>query len=86
MDNKQTILGIGIATLSIGLGYLGWTIMNNSSWEKIPVEKTDNIVTVDGTTLEEERVKEVGKEKKDTFLSTFWKAEFPLVSQEELDK
>ena len=80
MDNKSTALGVGLAVLTVGLGYLGYTVMNNQEWDTINVEKTDNVEKVVdtlgenvGETLEESAVKNVIKE---SFLSTFWRNEF----------
>lgn len=76
MDNKTTALGVGIAVLTVGLGYLGYTVMNNQQWESVNVEKQDNVEEV-GSTLEVEAVKKVEKSNENTsLLSRFWKTEF----------
>ena len=48
MDNKQTtMLGVGIAALTIGLGYLGYTVYNDTTWEKsVNVEKSEDVEKV----------------------------------------
>jgi len=84
MDNKSTVLGVGLAVLTVGVGYLGYTVMNNQEWNTINVEKEDNIEKVNNNnnTLEEETVKNI---KKESFLSTFWRNEFNNVTAEKLE-
>lgn len=85
MDNKSTALGVGIAVLTVGLGYLGYTVMNNQQWESVNVEKQDNVEEV-GSTLEEEAVKKVEKSNENTsLLSRFWKTEFNEVMDTKVD-
>ena len=78
MDNKSTALGVGLAVLTVGLGYLGYTVMNNQEWNTVNVEKVDNIEKVDnvGETLEEEAVKKVKKTNTESLLTRFWKTEY----------
>tara|TARA_A100001015_G_scaffold317561_1_gene434880 strand:+ start:11 stop:304 length:294 start_codon:yes stop_codon:yes gene_type:complete len=84
MDNKQTtMLGVGIAALTIGLGYLGYTVYNDTTWEKpVNVEKNVDVekVKVTGGTLEEEAVIKMGKKPDEkmteSLLTRFWKNEF----------
>ena len=75
MENKTTALGVGIALLTVGLGYLGYTVMNNQEWNIVNVEKVDNVEKVEST-LEEEAVKKVEKSTGDSLLTRFWKNEF----------
>lgn len=84
MDNKSTVLGVGLAVLTVGVGYLGYTVMNNQEWNTINVEKEDNIEKVNNNnnTLEEETVKNI---KKESFLSTFWRNEFNNVTAAKLE-
>jgi len=84
MDTKQTtMLGVGIAAMTIGLGYLGYTVYNDTTWEKsVNVEKNEDVekVKVTGSTLEEESVKKMGKKPDEklteSLLTRFWKNEF----------
>ena len=76
MDNKSTALGVGIAVLTVGLGYLGYTVLNNQQWESINVEKQDNVEEI-GSALELEAVKKVEKSSENSsLLARFWKTEF----------
>ena len=75
MEKKTTALGVGIALLTVGLGYLGYTVMNNQEWNTVNVEKVDNVEKVEST-LEEEAVKKVEKSRGDSLLTRFWKNEF----------
>ena len=78
MEKKTTALGVGIALLTVGLGYLGYTVMNNQEWNTIKVEKEDNVEKV-GSTLEEEVVKKVNNNNNsmtESLLTRFWKNEF----------
>ena len=58
MDNKSTALGVGIAVLTVGLGYLGYTVLNNQEWTTDNVEKQKNVEKINsgGETLEQEVV------------------------------
>jgi len=84
MDTKQTtMLGVGIAAMTIGLGYLGYTVYNDATWEKsVNVEKNEDVekVKVTGSTLEEESVKKMEKKPDEklteSLLTRFWKNEF----------
>tara|TARA_B110000008_G_C16931942_1_gene549066 strand:+ start:974 stop:1231 length:258 start_codon:yes stop_codon:yes gene_type:complete len=73
MENKTSALGLGIALLTVGLGYLGYTVMNNQDWNIVNVEKVNNVEKIEST-LEEEAVKKV--EKSTSLLTRFWKNEF----------
>ena len=78
MENKTTALGVGIALLTVGLGYLGYTVMNNQEWNTINVEKEDNVEKIEST-LEQEVVKKVNNNNNaitESLLTRFWKNEF----------
>ena len=77
MDNKNTtLLGVSLAALTVGLGYLGYTIVNNNSKANIPIENA----SIETETLEEEAVKNVENNNNGvtsrSLLSTFWKNEY----------
>ena len=81
MDNKSTALGVGIAVLTVGLGYLGYTVLNNQEWTTVNVEKQNNVEKINsgGETLEQEVVKNVNNNNStitESLLTRFWKNEF----------
>ena len=78
MENKTSALGLGIALLTVGLGYLGYTVMNNQDWNIVNVEKVNNVEKIEST-LEEEAVKKVNNNNStitESLLTRFWKNEF----------
>ena len=79
MDNKSTALGVGLAVLTVGLGYLGYTVINNQEWNTVNVEKVDNVEKVESS-LEEETVNAMEKKPDEklteSLLTRFWKNEF----------
>ena len=88
MDNKNTtLLGIGLAALTVGLGYLGYVVVSNNSGDNISVEKsgpeTEKIKVeakdvTDSISLEEETVGKLRTDEKmtESLLTRFWKNEF----------
>lgn len=80
MENKSTVLGVGIAVLTVGLGYLGYTVLNNQEWTTVNVEKQNNVEKINsGETLEQEVVKKVSNNNgsiAESLLTRFWKNEF----------
>jgi hypothetical protein len=77
MDNKNTtLLGVSLAALTVGLGYLGYTIVNNNNQANIAIENA----SIETETLEEEAVKKVESNNNGvtsrSLLSTFWKNQY----------
>ena len=81
MDNKNTtLLGIGLAALTVGLGYLGYVVVSNNSGDNISVERsgpeTEKIKVeakdvTDSISLEEETVGKLKVDEKADKVITF---------------